>query len=80
MEEAEKEKYQSIDCGGSSLEGEVLTVSTQPKRRNLRQYDPCLMSRSVGTAVAARCSTEGIPGIGSFPCRFRKAEYAVINC
>ncbi len=22
--------YQSIDCGGSSFEGEVLTVSTQP--------------------------------------------------
>jgi len=23
-------RYQSIDCGGSSFEGEVLTVSTQP--------------------------------------------------
>jgi len=25
--------YQSIDCGGSSFEGEVLTVSTQPGGR-----------------------------------------------
>ena len=33
----EGEDYQSIDCGGSSLEGEVLTVSTQPKHRNLGQ-------------------------------------------
>ena len=34
--------YQSIDCGGSSLEGEVLTVSTQPKRREPGQNDPYL--------------------------------------
>lgn len=27
--------YQSIDWGGSSLEGEVLTVSTQPMRGSL---------------------------------------------
>lgn len=26
-----KRVYQSIDCGGSSFDGEVLTVSTQPR-------------------------------------------------
>lgn len=28
--------YQSIDCGGSSFEGPVLTVSTQPGRCQMR--------------------------------------------
>lgn len=47
-DEKRRRKYQSMDCGGSSFEGEVLTVSTQP-------------------------------GMGSFPWRLRKAEYAEMN-
>ncbi len=42
----EWETYQSMDCGGSSLEGEVLTVSTQPKRKDLVRVIICLMRRS----------------------------------
>ena len=37
----EERMYQSIDCGGSSLDGEVLTVSTQPKRKYFSQGGPC---------------------------------------
>ena len=34
----ERGNYQSMDCGGSSFEGEVLTVSTQPNCRDLVRF------------------------------------------
>lgn len=47
------EKYQSIDCGGSSLEWEVLTVSTQPERGS-RNQPFILGKRSPGKFKAGR--------------------------
>lgn len=38
-----EERYQSIDCGGSSLEWEVLTVSTQPEHGSRSQ--PFILGR-----------------------------------
>ena len=63
--------YQSIDWGGSSFEGEVLTVSTQPGYYSLALSPTCICH-----LVKLR---RDVPGIGSFPCRFKKAEYATIN-
>lgn len=63
--------YQSIDWGGSSFEGEVLTVSTQPGYYVLAL--PLHLQLPLGKLH------RDVPGIGSFPCRFKKAEYATIN-
>ena len=63
--------YQSIDWGGSSFEGEVLTVSTQPGYHGLAFALTCICD--LGKL------RRDVPGIGSFPCRFKKAEYATIN-
>lgn len=71
-------RYQSIDCGGSSLEWEVLTVSTQP-RRSSRSQPFILGKRSVSPDGRQATKGQNRPGIGSFPCRFKKAEYALIN-
>lgn len=63
--------YQSIDWGGSSFEGEVLTVSTQPRIHVLALPVVCI--RNLGKLQ------RDVPGIGSFPCRFKNAEYATMN-
>ena len=63
--------YQSIDWGGSSFEGEVFTVSTQPGYYVLALPLTCICH--LGEL------RRDVPGIGSFPCRFKKAEYATIN-
>ena len=63
--------YQSIDWGGSSFEGQVFTVSTQPGYYILALPLNCICH--LGEL------RRDVPGIGSFPCRFKKAEYATIN-
>lgn len=48
-----EDRYQSIDCGGSSLEWEVLTVSTQPGRGS-RSQPIILGKRSLGKSRVGR--------------------------
>ena len=75
--------YQSMDCGGSSFELEVLTVSTQPVERKAgSQYILCLSHPAgrAGTLWRGRVFEDvDEPGIGSFPCLFKNAEYALMN-
>lgn len=50
-------RYQSIDCGGSSLEWEVLTVSTQPGRSSRSQ--PFILGKRPSGSPDGRQATKG---------------------
>jgi hypothetical protein len=75
--------YQSVSWGGSSLDEEVLTVSTHPvihtvSHLGIERYSAKARNRLVSERIEGLNPTNE-PGMGSFPCRFRNAEYAWIN-